>query len=176
MSGPEEDELARLQRELVEADAAIAELTRDNEVLTRRAARSGSVLPQASGEPFGAPQASLSRPAPSQVYRSPDPRIEAEEALAKANATVATLRIEQAILQSQSAARMRRWYAWRPTLLALPAILGLVVLLWFASGSARIFVFVAFMLVIGGVLVHLIGTIPPRDGPPPPTPPLYPGL
>src|SRR5262245_36795091 len=105
MSQPGEDDLSRLQRELDEAEGTIAELMRENAALENRAPRGGgNVAPQENGGHSGR-SLQLLQPATSPVYRSADRYVHAEEALAKAHAQVASLRIENSILRTQSQAR-----------------------------------------------------------------------
>lgn len=97
-----------------------------------------------------------------------------EDALTEAIATVADLRIENAILRSRAASRV----PWRAAAMGLAAVAGagaLLGLLWLVSSSAGLLLFVVVMGGLGVVVVHLIGGIPPNDSGPPPGPPLIPG-
>jgi hypothetical protein len=97
-----------------------------------------------------------------------------EDALVEADAAIADMRIENAILRSRSVTRMP-WRAAGLGLLALAGAFGLLALLWLVSESGGLVLFTAVMLALGIALVHLIGGIPPREGGPPPGPPMVPG-
>lgn len=160
MSEAREDDLLRLKRELAEAEETIAALRIENAALGsgRAAARDAC-----EGEPVHG-----------QAYRSMDVGVQLEGALEEAIAKVADLRIENAILRSRAASRV----PWRAAAMGLAALAGagaLLGVIWLISSSAGLLLFVAVMAALGAVLVHLIGGIPPRDGGPPPGPPLIPG-
>lgn len=160
MSEAREDDLLRLRRELAEAEATIAALRRENAALGsgRAAAR----------------DACQAEPAHGQAYRSMDVGVQLEASLEEAIATVADLRIENAILRSRAASRV----PWRAAAMGLAAVAGAAVVLgviWLISSSLGLLLFVVVMGALGAVVVHLIGGIPPNDGGPPPGPPLIPG-
>lgn len=161
MSEAREDDLLRLRRELAEAEATIAALRIENAALGsgRAAARDACQAEPAHGQ---------------AAYRSMDVGVQLEAALEEAFATIADLRIENAILRSRAASRV----PWRAAAMGLAAVAGagaLLGLLWLVSSSAGLLLFVVVMGGLGVVVVHLIGGIPPNDGGPPPGPPLIPG-
>jgi hypothetical protein len=54
-------------------------------------------------------------------------------------------------------------------------VCGALSLPWLLAKSGGLVLFVGAMLALGIALVHLIGGIPPREGGPPPGPPMVPG-
>lgn len=117
---PEDDAagVARLSKELEEAEAALQRVTAENAELKR-----------ALGEPPGAPRAARSAPRrPQGGYRGPDARAALEAAIAEVNGAVASIDIDNAMMRSRAdekgAARdgAKRWRTIGRILLAMVAL------------------------------------------------------
>ncbi|AKT36944.1 hypothetical protein [Chondromyces crocatus] len=170
-----EDELLRLRRELREADMLIVSLQRENAALggtpasdpenggSSRWAANGGTKRDGTRDDRGGP-----------VYRSADPCSHAEAALVEARAMVVDLRIENTILRSRAQSRFPRRALGIAVASTTGAIL-LVGLLWLLSRNAGLVLFGMVVMALGVAIVHFIDTIEPRDGGPPPGPPLIPG-